>query len=361
LVILSWSANFQHNPEAVVNYSQQAFELSKKLKGITPIFFAFGWGFLMSGSVSKELYITIEKFLDDVKQAGNPFELGCVLFVLGMAELFHTYRIVKAEPLLRESIKYFQLVNDPSTQELVLKTLSYLLLVQGKFAECLSVKQRELALIQDIGDPRLIGIVHAEIGEILCHQGKYSEAEDEIRKGLALVKDRSDGEYIFRLRYLGDVLVAQGKFDQARQAYETSYHFFQSVNEKGWMITSLTGLSRTEFALGDRSIAWMHAKLAFQLYCEIQLYSFFVYLTLANFALLLIDHGEIKKGLELYYFTTHQGYLAQSRWFADLFGKFFEDASASLSITEQESARQRALGMDFSAAIELVLIFLSSV
>lgn len=361
LVILSWSANFQHNPEGVVNYSQRAFELSKKLKGITPIFFAFGWGFLMSGSVSKELYITIEKFLDDVKQAGNPFELGCVLFVLGMAELFHTYRIEKTEPLLRESIKIFRLVNDPSTQELVLKTLSYLLLVQGKFAECLSVKQRELALIQDIGDPRLIGIVHAEIGEILCHQGKYSEAEDEIRKGLALVKDRSDGEYIFRLRYLGDALLAQGKFDQARQAYETSYHFFQSVDEKGWMITSLTGLSRTEFALGDHTNAWMHAKLALQLYGEIQLYSFFVYLTLANFALLLIDHGEIVQGLELYYFTTRQGYLAQSCWFADLFGKFFEDASASLSITEQESARQRGLGMDFSAAIELVQKFLSAV
>ena len=56
------------------------------------------------------------------------------------------------------------------------------------------MKQRELALNQDIGDPRLIGIVHAEIGEILYHQGKYSEAEDEIRKGLVLVKDRSDGE-----------------------------------------------------------------------------------------------------------------------------------------------------------------------
>jgi DNA-binding SARP family transcriptional activator/predicted ATPase len=361
LVILSWSANFQHNPEAMVNYSQQAFELSKKLKGKAPIFFAFGWGFLMSGSVSKELYMTIEMFFDDVKQAGNPFELGCVLFVLGMAELFHTYRIEKAEPLLRESINNFQLVNDPSTQELVLKTLSYLLLVQGKFAECLSVKLRELVLIQKIGDPRLIGIVHAEIGEILCHQGNYSEAEDEIRKGMALVKDRSEAEYVFRLRFLGDVLLAQGKFDQAREAYETSYHYFQSVDEKGWLFVSLTGLSRSEFAVGDRLNAWMHAKLALQLYCEIQLYSFFVYLTLSNFALLLIDHGEIVKGLELYHLTTRQGYLAQSHWFAALFGIFFEDASARLTVDERNRAEEESLGLDLSAAIELVQEFLSSV
>jgi DNA-binding SARP family transcriptional activator/predicted ATPase len=354
LVILAWSANLQHNPNASVNYYQQAFELSRNAKVNPPIFFVFHWRFLMSGSVSKELYIMIEKNFEDVKQAGNPFELGCVLFVLGMAELFHTFRIEKAEPLLKESIKNFQLVDDCSTQDMILKTLGYLLLVQGKFAECYTVKQRELLVVQDIGDPLQIGIVNAEIGEVLYHQGKYMEAEVEIRKGMELIKDQNESEYIFRLWYLGNVLLAQGKFEQARQAYKTSYRFFQSLDEKGWMFTSLTGLSRTDFALGDRSSAWLHARQAIQLYSEIQLFSFFAYLTLANIALLLVDRGEIQKGLEIYYFTTHQGYLAQSRWFADLFGKFFEDATARLPVEEQDIVKKNGLGMDFLETMEIL-------
>jgi tetratricopeptide (TPR) repeat protein len=250
-------------------------------------------------------------------------------------------------------------VDDRSTQDMILKILSYLLLVQGKFEECLSVKQRELLVVKDIGDPLQIGIVTAEIGEVLYHQGKYTEAEAEIHTGMELLKDQSEGEYIFRHLYLGNALLAQEKFEQALDAYETSYRFFQSIDEKGWMFTSLTGLSRTEFALGDRPSAWLHARQAIQLYSEIQLYSFFVYLTLANIALLLVDRGEILKGLELYYFTTKQAYLAQSRWFADLFGKFFEDASARLSVEEQDLVKENGLGMDFLETMDLLQKYLS--
>jgi len=354
LVIQALLANLQHDPTSTINFYQQAFELSRRAKAKSPVFYVFCWRFLMGGSVSRELYLEIEKNLEDVKRSGNPIELGCILYVLGTAELYHGYRMEKAEPLLRESIKNFQLVDDPSTQVMILKTLGYLLLVQGKFADSYSLKQRELAVVQEIGDLRLIGIAHAEIGEVLCHLGKYTEAEGEIRKGMALIKDQSEVEYALRHRYLGDALVAQGKFEEAREAYTFSYRFFQSVDEKGWMFTALTGLSRAELGLEDRSNAWLHARLALQLYSEIRLYSFFVYLTLADIALLLADRGETNMGLELYNLVTRQGYLAQSRWFADLFGKYFEEASARLSVEEQDSAKECSLGSDFSEIIRSV-------
>ena len=361
LVILAWSANLQHKPDATVNYYEQACELSRNAQARPPDFFVFHWRFLMSGSVSKELYITIKKDFEDQNQIENPFERGCVLFTLGIAELFHFSRIEKAEPLLKECIQNFQLVDDRSTQDIILKTLSYLLLVQGKFEECLSVKQHELLIVKDLGDPLLIGTVDAEIGEVLYHQGKFDEAEVMLCKGMELIKSQREGEYIFRLSYLANVFLAQGKFEQALQAFQTCYQFFRSVDEKGWMFTTLTGLSRTEFALGDRSNAWLHATQAIQLYSEIQLFSFFVYLTLANIALLLVERGEILKGLELYYFTTQQGYLAQSRWFADLFGRFFEDASAGVSMEEQDTVKKSGLGLDFSVAIKMVQDLISKI
>ena len=90
-------------------------------------------------------------------------------------------------------------------------TLGYLLSVQGRFEENLTLKRRELETYQDIGDRRMMGIAHAEIGEILCHLGNYAEAEEQIRIGMALVRELSDFQYALRHRYLGDVLLAQGK------------------------------------------------------------------------------------------------------------------------------------------------------
>ena len=355
LVIRALLANLRYHPADTLENFQLASTLSQKAYGKEPVFFIFVWRYLMGGSVSRELYMQIEKSLADMQPDRDPFELGCYLFVLGIAELFHLHRMEKAEPLLMESCKHFHRVDDPSTQVMILMALGYLLLVQGKFEEANALKQRELAVYQDIGDRRMIGIAHTEIGEILCHQGKYPEAEDQIRKGIAFLQGRSDPQFVLRHRYLGDVLLAQGKNAEAREAYQVSYRFFQSVDEKGWILTALTGLSRAELALGNRAAAWEHARQAIQIYHDIHLYTFFAYLSMAEMALLLADRGEIIQALELYSLVTRQGYLAQSRWFADLFGRAIEGMAAHLPQEEQATAKRRGQALDFLGTIDTLL------
>jgi tetratricopeptide (TPR) repeat protein len=232
--------------------------------------------------------------------------------------------------------------------------------VQGKFEEAYALKQREWAIYQGIGDRRMIGIAHAEIGEMLYHQGKYPEAEDQIRRGMAYLQERSEMQIALRQRYLGDVLLAQGKNAAAWEAYQASFLFFQAVNEKGWMLTALTGLSRAELALGERPEAWEHALQALQIYREIRMYTFFAYLALAEIALLLSERGEIVRALELCGLVTRQGYLAQSRWFADLFGRPIEAAAAGIPLEEQIAARQRGRGLDFAETVERLLFEFSN-
>jgi len=238
---------------------------------------------------------------------------------------------------------------------MISKTLGYLLLAQGNFDECKALKQREFALVQDIGDVRLIGITLAEIGETLCHMGKYLEAEEYIRRGMALVKDRSMGEYALRHRYLGDALVGQGKYSEAREAYQVSYHFFESINEKGWSLTALTGLSRAELALGKQADAWRSIRQALQLYRELHLYTFFVYLTLAQVALLLADRGEATRAVALYRIVNQQEYLAQSHWFAEVFGKTFAGGDGTRSVDERIVGEQFPTSTDISEIVEDLL------
>ena len=71
-------------------------------------------------------------------------------------------------------------------------------------------------------------------------------------------------------------------------------------------------------------------------------------------ALLLADRGEIFRALELYSLVTRQGYLAQSRWFADLYGRFIE-AADNLPPEEQATARERGQALDFSRTIDTLL------
>ena len=59
-------------------------------------------------------------------------------------------------------------------------------------------------------------------------------------------------------------------------------------------------------------------------------------------ALLLIDQGEIGRASELYFRMVRQGYLAKSRWFADLYGRSIEGAIKSLSLDEQAAVQEHA-------------------
>jgi len=347
LVVRGLIANLSGDPDAMLIDYEQAIQRSRQVYGKIPRVLIYIWRFLMGGAISKELFLQMEKSLLEVRQSNDPFELACHLYVLGVVELFHFYRMEKAEALLQESIQNFQMVDDPAPQVMIIKTLGYLLLVKGDFEEALALKHHELEINQDIGDRRMIGITQAEVGEILYYLGRYNEAEDQIRSGIALLQDRSDYEVALRHRYLGDVLLAGGKYTEAREAYHLSYQFFQSRNEKGWMFTALTGLSRAELALENRPSAWEFAHQALRCSREVQLYTFFAYLSIAEVALLLADQGEIIKALELYGFVLQQGHLAKSRWFADVYGKFIEEAAVQVSLEEQAAAKKRGQEFDF--------------
>lgn len=349
-------ANLQRDPAAAVRLFQACLDLSFKVTGKVPRFFVYFWRFLMSGNVSAALYDLLASIVEAVRETGDPFELACLLFTLGIGEAFHTFRVERAEPLLRECCDIFQAMDDPVSQVMIFKTMGYLHSINGEFPAILALRQQEIAYYQEIGDRRMTGITHAEIGEALIHLGEYPEAETELRTALIIVQGWSELEFALRHRYLGDVLLAQEKAEEARQAYLYSYRFFQAAGHKGWMITALTGLSRIELALGNRTEAWAYTRQALQLYAGIRMFTFFIYLTLAQAALLHAGDGDFLQAAELYFLARRQAYLAQSRWFADLYGKPMEEALAHLPMEELDAIQERTRMMEFSAVVEPYLL-----
>ncbi|NSW52597.1 MAG: hypothetical protein HPY85_08855 [Anaerolineae bacterium] len=352
-------ANLQADPAVAVLLCQSCLDLSLKVAGKAPRFFVYFWRFLMSGNVSAELYSLLVSILEAVRAAGDPFELACLLFTLGIGEAFHTFRVERAEPLLRECCDIFQAMDDPVSRVMIFKTMGYLHIIHGEFSDILMLRQQEMDYFQEIGDHRMMGISHAEIGEALTHLGRYAEAETELRTALALAQGWSELEFAHRHRYLGDVFLAQDKVEEACRAYEYSFHFFQAAGHKGWIITALTGLSRTALALGNGTEAWAYTRQALQLYAGIRIFTFFIYLTLAQAALLHAGDGDFLQAAELYFLACRQAYLARSAWFADLYGKPMEEALAHLSMEEVDAIRDRVSTLEFSAVIEPYLLQLA--
>ncbi len=344
-------ANRRYDTAATIVLYDRAFQLSRQANGKWPGFLIYNWRFLMGGAVSRELYAYIEQQQADIQNVGDPFELGCYLFVLGIAALYHYFHMERAEALLGECCACFQVMDDPTTQVMITKTLGYLLLARGQFTKFGELKQRELATLEHLGDRRMVGIALAEIGEGLYHQGLYAAAEERLRAGMALLRELSPYEYALRHRYLGDILLAQGRAEEARAACQFSQRFFESVHEKGWTMTALIGLSRTELALDDCTAAWEHLRQALRLYGEMQLYTYFVYLGLAQAGLLLAREGKTVRGLELYGLALQQEQLARSRWFAEVYGQAMEQAAAALTTEERSAALERGRGLELSGVL----------
>jgi DNA-binding SARP family transcriptional activator/predicted ATPase len=352
LTIKAEHALLQYNLPACLGYFEQSFQLVRK-SGFPFRWAVYFWRYLMSGgTASEKIYRLFKEILPYVRMHSDLFEIGSTLYTLGIIEAFWYYRLDEAEPLLRESVEIYQKLDDPVSQGMIYKTQWFLFLFRGKFIENLALKKRELAIYQDLGDRCMTGIALAELAECAYHLGKYEEAEAHIRTGMDLLKDRVKHEYALRHRYLGDILVAQGKCHEAIESYQFSLHYFQTVGESTWTFNALAGLSRAELALGDRSSAWEHAIQALRLYREGNVLDFFVYQALAVFALLLADKGDIKQALELYGKALSQPNLANSRWFTDLYGKEIEKAASSMICEEQAELKQAGQSMDLSHSLK---------
>ena len=68
-------------------------------------------------------------------------------------------------------------------------------------------------------------------------------------------------------------------------------------------------------------------------------------------ALLLADRGEAERSVELYALASRYGYVANSRWFEDVFGRPIAAAAASLPPEVVAVAKERGRGRDLLATV----------
>ena len=77
---------------------------------------------------------------------------------------------------------------------------------------------------------------------------------------------------------------------------------------------------------------------------------------ISGIALLLGDAGEPERAVELYALASSYPFVANSRWFEDVFGQHIEAVAATLPPDVAEAARERGRARDLQATVKELLV-----
>jgi len=282
------------------------------------------------------------------RKMGDRFGLASELLQVGSILAFDLGRLEEAERSFLESEKLFRESEDPLSRALMLDCQHFIAKINGRFAEAIELLQKECPIYEELGDRRLAGLVYTYMGEMYLCLGDYDRAERRAREALMILNDFIAPNPVKLLTewLLGDSLLAQGKISGAKMIFEQSVSIFQNRGGRHSLGMALTRLGRAEFADGHPVKAWEHALEALNIFARDRHY-LWCSACLALLSLLLADRGEGEEALEIYSLATRYPIIANSIWYADLYGKYIDEAAARLAVDVQEAAKARARGQDF--------------
>jgi tetratricopeptide (TPR) repeat protein len=175
--------------------------------------------------------------------------------------------------------------------------------------------------------------------------GDYEAAEMFGRRAVAMQQEDAVWNFTFMKWYLGLTLLAPKKYTEAKEYFQEVVSIYRKIRFKPGLASALATLSRAEIGLGNTDKAWEPAREGLALLVEYPVFLWFIY-AISTIALLFIEKGEILKAVELYALVSKQPFVANSIWFADVYGRHLDAASASLPLKEVQAARARGRALN---------------
>ena len=146
---------------------------------------------------------------------------------------------------------------------------------------------------------------------------------------------------------------------EARRLLHESASVFRKARYGRYQGLSLAALGVAERALGNLDGAQHHLAEALRLSADIQ--AFWPLISgLPGIALILSDAGEHERAIELYALASRYPYVANSRWFEDVFGRHIDAVADTLPPDVAEGARERGRARDLEATVKELLVELTT-
>ena len=287
-----------------------------------------------------------QKSLELKRQIGDHFGLANELYYMGAQEAFQLGNIEKAKEYYWESSDIFQDLGDPISSARSLRIMDDLYIIGGWFEIVLVTRQKMMQQYQKLGDIAGIGQQYTQVGEAYYHLGDYENAEAQCRQALVVLEDR---EYPFEQAYarwqLGMTLLVRDQAEEACQLFQDCLQSNLDSRRQDGVGGAYAGLALAEYMLEDHDQAWEHTQTALKLLSEFQ-HFFWMFYALGTAALLLAHQKQEIRAIEVYSLIARYDFVANSKWFEDVFGRYLETVAGNLPEEDVEAARMRAQSMD---------------
>jgi DNA-binding SARP family transcriptional activator/predicted ATPase len=286
---------------------------------------------------------SLENSLTLFKAIGDKIETAMSLqFLSFVAVAEGQYK--KAEQLGQESL----LINEEvgiffgKAQSLII--LAWVALSQGQLTQADSYFEKALVIARDMGD--IFNSYPAIIGQscIQLHKGEYEQARTLAQQGFSLKRSQYKYNRYF-LSALGDAALALGEYEVARHYLQENVDVLTTGGEQHILIEARGVLGVALLKLGYLEQARQQFYEALQLALQTRSHS--LQFLLAGIAVFLSERGDWEQAIALYTLAKSHPLVAISRWFADVYGRSLETATAALpqNIAKQAKANGQALDL----------------
>ena len=287
----------------------------------------------LAGYVSRSL--EIRRALGDIRGTAATLKL------LGDQAAFHELDIAKAEQYFSEAETILRQIGDPASIQLALECRDYIYVIQGRFEEVLQLRRQQLATAEQLGVRYGRALASWGLCETLTMLGQYEEAELHGRNARALSAETGFGWALaMSTRFLGMPLLALGRYDEAWEVFQRAAGIASSDNWQFEVCVSLACLARVEHARGDSASAWNFAEQALRMLPQWNALNP-LFFTFSALAVLLAGRGDVLLATEIWALLRGHPFVANSQFFAEVYGRPVEDAAAALPGADVEAARAR--------------------
>ena len=140
-------------------------------------------------------------------------------------------------------------------------------------------------------------------------------------------------------------LLARDQAEEACQLFQICLQSYSDFRRQDGVGSAYAGLALAEFMLGAFDQAWQHNLTALKLLSKFP-HFFWMFYALATAALLLTHRGREIQAIEVYSLISRYNFVANSKWFDDVFGHHLEAIANNLPADDVDSARIQANSMD---------------
>ncbi len=276
------------------------------------------------------------------REIGDKIRAAYLLQAMGDMTGFDDGQVDEAEEYLLESSRLFFAIGGRIGEQNSLAPLQSAAWLRGRFSQALEIAQRRQRFAMEQGTSIVSGIDEQgmAVGELLQLMGSYDLAETENSGFIAEVLAAGWAHVeIWARPLMAATLLALGRYTEARQALQSNIAALEQAGQYRMLGRTLAMAARAELGLGNLAAAWGHALRAVQLLSG--RHYFWLLEAMAAAAAVLAERGEAQRAVEVYALLNRHDYVANSRWFGDVFGQVVEKAAANLPPDTVAAAKAR--------------------